>query len=180
MTHSTCRATPLARIVVAKMTANGDSTAGTDERRVADRRRRRYWGIWYGGFRPRRRGGRRLEDAIRFPIVDWHASHLLAVAVAILLLCVGDAALTVALLSAGAVEVNPVMAVVIGRDATLFAAAKTTLTGAGIVCLVAASRYRFFRALRVELVLYVLLAGYAALIGYEFWLLRRLGAHGPF
>jgi len=175
MTHRACPAMPLAGIVSIMEAANSEATADSDERRVADRRCRRWWGIWYGGFRPRRRSGRRLEDAIRFPFVDWHASHLLIVAVAILLLCVADAALTVALLSAGAVELNPVMAVVIGRDAT-----KTTLTGAGIVCLVAASRYRFFRTVRVELALYVLLAGYAALIAYEFWLLRRFGAHGPF
>ena len=152
-------------------------TARAVERRVADRRRRHWWSIWYGGFKPRRRGGRRRDDHDRFVLVDWHASHLLLIAIAILLLCAGDAVLTLKLLSVGAVEANPLMARVIGRDASVFAAAKMAMTGIGVVLLVAASRYRLYRALRVEMALYALLAGYAALIGYEFWLLQRIGTH---
>jgi hypothetical protein len=147
------------------------------ERRVVDRRRRHWWSIWYGGIKPRRRDGRRLDDRERFLLVDWHASHLLPIAIAILLLCAGDAVLTLRLMTVGAVEANPLMAHAIGRDATVFAAAKMAMTGIGVVLLVAASRYRLFRALRVEIALYALLAGYTALIGYEFWLLQRIGPH---
>ena len=155
------------------------SVAVEVERRVADRRRRHWWSIWYGGFKPRRRNGRRSDDRERFVLVDWHASHLLPIAIAILLLCAGDAVLTLRLLSVGAVEANPLMSRAIGRDASVFAAAKMAMTGIGVVLLVAASRYRVYRALRVEMALYALLAGYATLIGYEFWLLQRIGPHVP-
>ncbi len=155
------------------------SVAGAVERRVADRRRRHWWSVWYGGFKPRRRDGRRRDDHERFILRDWHAWHLLPIAIAILLLCAGDAVLTLRLLSVGAVEANPLMARVIGRDACVFAAAKMAMTGIGVVLLVAASRYRVYRALRAEAALYALLAGYAALIGYEFWLLHHIGPHAP-
>ncbi len=155
------------------------SVAGAAERRVADRRRRHWWSIWYGGVKPRRRDGRRRDDRERFSLVDWHAWHLLPIAIAILLLCAGDAVLTLRLLAGGAVEANPLMARALGRDATVFAAAKMAMTGIGVVLLVAASRYRFYRILRVEMALYALLAGYAALIGYEIWLLQRIGVHLP-
>ena len=145
------------------------------ERRAAERRRRRFWSLLYGGLHPRRRVARRGDDAAGYQALDWHEPRLLAVAIAILLLCAGDALLTLALLSAGALEINPVMALVVGRDARLFAAGKIALTGIGVLMLVPVARYRFMRAFRAELALYAVLAGYAALIGYEFWLLRHLG-----
>jgi Domain of unknown function (DUF5658) len=147
------------------------------ERRRVDRRRRRWWSVLYGGFRPRRRGARHGGDADagRYQSLDWHSSHLLIVAIAILLLCVGDAALTLVLLSAGALEVNPVMGLVVDRNAALFAVCKTTLTGGGVVLLVAMARYRFLRRFRVEVALYLVLGGYLLLIGYELWLMRRIG-----
>jgi len=145
------------------------------ERRTADRRRRLYWSMIYGSFNPRRRRPARRRGDAGYQVLDWHAAHLLAVAVGILLLCAGDALLTLALLSAGAREANPVMAMIVGRDAAVFAACKTALTGVGVVLLVAAARYRFMRVIRVEYVLYAMLSGYLALIGYELWMLRALG-----
>ncbi|NNM62395.1 MAG: hypothetical protein HKM03_09515 [Steroidobacteraceae bacterium] len=144
------------------------------ERRSVERRRRRWWSALYGSFRPRRRGTRRHEDSADFQVLDWHSSHLLIVAITIVLLCAGDAALTLRLLSAGAFEANPLMAFVLGRDAALFAAAKIALTAVGVVVLVSFARYRFLRRIRAEFALYTVLIGYAVLIGYEFWLLRGL------
>jgi hypothetical protein len=69
--------------------------------------------VVYGSFRPRRRRPPRRLDDSRYQAVDWHAAHLLAVAIGILLLSVADAFMTVTLLSGGAVEVNPVMAALI-------------------------------------------------------------------
>ncbi|HUX74983.1 MAG TPA: DUF5658 family protein [Steroidobacteraceae bacterium] len=145
------------------------------ERRAADRRRRPCWSVIYGSFSPRRRRPPRRRGDASYQVLDWHAAHLLAVAAGILLLCAGDALLTLALLSAGASEVNPVMAMIVGRDATVFAACKTALTGVGVVLLVMAARYRFMRVIRIDYVLYAMLSGYLALIGYELWLLHALG-----
>jgi hypothetical protein len=130
------------------------------ERRArADRRRRVWWSVWYGSFNPRRRSPARRQDDPRFHALDWHSSHLLAVAISILLLSVADAFMTLLLLQVGAAEVNPIMAALIYR-------------GVGVLLMVSLARYRFMRLLRVEWALYGVLMGYAALIGYEMWLLK--------
>lgn len=111
---------------------------------------------------------------MRFHTLDWHASHLLAVAMAIVLLSAADAFMTVTLLQGGAVELNPVMAAAVYRSATLFATLKMAMTGGAVVLMVYLARYRFMRVVRVELVLYCVLVGYAVLLAYEFWMLRAL------
>jgi hypothetical protein len=143
-----------------------------ERRHPTDRRRRVWWSVFYGSFNPRRRiPPRRLDDS-RFHSLDWHSAHLLAVAIGILLLCVVDAFMTLVLLQGGAYEVNPLMAAVIYRSVALFAALKMGLTGLSIMLMVVLARYRFFRLLRVEWVLYGVLLTYAGLIGYEVWMLK--------
>jgi hypothetical protein len=143
----------------------------SERRGPADRRRRVWWSVFYGNLNPRRRASRR-EHEVGFHSVDWHSSHLLAVAMGILLLSVADAFMTVTLLSGGAIEVNPVMAAVIYKSAALFADLKMAMTGLGVMLMVYLARYRFMRVVRVELALYAILLGYAGLLGYEFYLLR--------
>jgi Domain of unknown function (DUF5658) len=145
----------------------------THERRDrADRRRRVWWSVCYGSFNPRRRSPPRRLDDSRFHSLDWHSAHLLAVAIAILLLSVVDAFLTLALLQGGADEVNPIMAVLIYRSVGMFAALKMAMTSAGIVLMVFLARYRFMRLVRVEWVLYGVLIAYASLISYEIWMFK--------
>jgi hypothetical protein len=148
--------------------------AGTDRRTRSERRHRVWWSVVYGNFNPRRRAPQRRADDAGFPSLDWHSSHLLAVAIGILLLSVADAFMTVTLLAGGAVEVNPLMAAVIYKSSALFAILKMTLTGVGVTCMVCLARYRFMRRLRVELVMYALFFGYGALLSYEFWMLQSL------
>ena len=138
------------------------------ERRArADRRRRPWWSVCYGSFNPRRRTPPRRRGDSRFHSLDWHSAHLLVVAIGILLLSVTDAFLTMMLLQEGAYEANPVMAVLIEHSAAAFAALKMGMTGAGVLLMVSLARYRFLRLLRVEWVLYGVLAAYATLICYE-------------
>jgi hypothetical protein len=94
------------------------------------------------------------------------------VAIGILLLSLADAFLTTVLLQGGADEVNPIMAVLIYRSVTMFAVLKMGMTGASVLLMVYLARYRFMRLLRVEWVLYAVLAGYVTLISYEVWMLR--------
>jgi hypothetical protein len=129
----------------------------TAVRRGRDRRRRVWWSILYGNFNPRRRHPPRRVGDFRHHSLDWHASHLLALSIGILLLSAADAFMTVTLMSGGADEVNPVMALLIYRSAALFVA-----------------RYRFLQVVRVEVVMYGLFFGYIGLLGYEFWMLRAL------
>jgi hypothetical protein len=140
-----------------------------------DRRRRVWWSVLYGSFRPRRRTPPRRSDSFHYHSVDWHSSHLLAVSIIILLLCMGDALFTLVLLAGGADEANPVMDLVVHGNATLFAGIKMAVTGACVVLMVGLARYRFMRRLRVEYVLYAILLTYTCLISYEIWLLGELG-----
>jgi len=148
---------------------------GVDERRdLSDRRRRIWWSVIYGSFNPRRRSPPRRETEARFHSLDWHSAHLLAVAIGILLLSVADALMTVRLLSGGADEVNPIMAAVVDRSATVFAVVKMTLTGLGVMMMVMLSRYRFMRMVRVDVAMYGILLGYGLLLSYEFSMLAQL------
>jgi hypothetical protein len=149
-------------------------TPEMDRRLRRERRRRVWWSVLYGSFNPRRRSSPRRLDDSGFHGLDWHAAHLLAVALGILILSVADAFMTVTLLSGGAYEVNPVMAAVINRSATAFAGLKMALTGTSVVMMVFLARYRLMRIVRVEVILYCVLCGYFALLTYEFWMLREL------
>ena len=140
-----------------------------------DRRMRLWWSVVYGSFNPRRRRPARSGDDGGFHSLDWHASHLMAVAIGILLLCCADAFMTLVLLSDGAQEVNPIMATVVYRSVTFFTSLKMAMTGVGVVLMVFLARYRFMRLIRVEMALYAVLAGYLTLIGYELWLVSKIG-----
>ena len=148
---------------------------GSERRDRSERRRRVWWSVFYGSFNPRRRRpARRLDDS-RFHPVDWYSAHLLAVSIGILLLSAADAFLTAFLLLHGADEVNPVMAALVYRSVAVFAGFKMAMTGASIVTMVFLSRYRFMRVIRVEFVLYAVLAVYVWLIGYELWMMKGAG-----
>jgi hypothetical protein len=145
------------------------------ERRVAtsDRRALTLRTLLAGGFSPRRRMGRRAGDH-ELP-VDFHDPRLLVPVVAMLLLSITDAFLTVRLMSDGAHETNPLLAFVLTEHPRLFAAVKMALTGLGTLLLVALARARAFKVVRVSVFLYGLAAAYFALVVYEAWLLSRMG-----
>ncbi len=144
-----------------------------ERRQAADRRRMKLSSYVYGSLNPRRRAGRRSSDR-DYPVVDWHPPRLLLVAVLILLLCVFDAVMTLVLMTHGAIEANPVMAMILPRGLGWFAAVKLTLTSIGCLVLVACSRMRLFRAVPTESMLYAVATVYIALIVYEFHLLDRV------
>jgi hypothetical protein len=153
-------------------TAAHPPSLSSDRRNRTDRRNRAFWSVLYGSFNPRRRHPARRRNDSRFHPVDWYSAHLLAVSIGILALSAADAFLTTILLLHGADEVNPVMAVLIYRSVTGFAAFKMAMTGISVVVMVFLSRYRFMRVLRVDLMLYAVLVVYAWLIGYEIWMLK--------
>lgn len=93
---------------------------------------------------------------------------------AILTLCVCDGVLTVLLMSHGATELNPFMALFVPHSLGWFAAIKLTLTSVGTLVLVACSQMRLFRAIPGELLLGAIFAAYLALVAYELRLLERV------
>ncbi len=150
------------------------SRSDSNERRNRiERRNRRVWSICYGSFRPRRRSHPRRANDHRFHFVDWYSAHLLAIAIGISLLSTADAFLTLTLLNSGADEMNPIMAALLYHSATAFTVFKMATTGICVLALVALSRYRFMRVIRVEIVMYIVLGTYISLIGYELWLLNK-------
>ncbi|HEX5049729.1 MAG TPA: DUF5658 family protein [Gammaproteobacteria bacterium] len=123
-----------------------------------------------GGFTPRRRGGRRAGE--HDTPVDWHEPHLLFLSITILLLSVTDAFFTLTLLTRGATEANPFLAFILEAHPKLFAVVKMGFTGGGVLVLVAVARSRVFSLVRVSTIMHWLLLAYAALIFYEWSLLR--------
>ena len=152
----------------------GESLLDRERRERFERRRRVWWSVCYGSFNPRRRTVPRRLSESRYHFLDWHSSHLLAVAIGILLLSVVDAFLTLALLQMGAYEANPLMAPLVARDVAAFATLKISLTGVSTVFMVVMARYRFMRLVPVEWVLYAILSAYASLIVYEVSMLHTL------
>jgi Domain of unknown function (DUF5658) len=144
----------------------------SERRKAGDRRRTTLRTFLQSGFTPRRRGGRRAGEH-HLPI-DWHEPYLLFLALTILLLNVADAFLTITLLMEGAHEANPVLAFVLDEHPKLFAVTKMSLTGVGVLVLVAIARARVFNVMRVGTLMHVVLVGYATLIVYEWWLLRAI------
>ncbi len=107
-------------------------------------------------------------------VTDWYAPQWLAAAVLILILCVTDALLTLALLAHGAYEANPFMDALVHGDGRSFVAFKFGLTAAGVVVLILLARVRAFGRLPVSALLYGVLLGYVWLVGYEFTMLRQI------
>jgi hypothetical protein len=151
--------------------------ARADRRSGVDRRRRLWWSLLYGGVWPRRVSGRRLEDHHR-PLIDWHGPGLLASCVLILLLCCADAFLTLLLISRGAVEANPVMALWVYDDVRTFTVVKLALTGVGVLALVAIARFRVFGFVRVASLVHGILVGYTVLIAYQLYLFTLIEKGG--
>lgn len=79
-----------------------------------------------------------------------------------------DAFFTLQLLDRGAIEINPVMASVIGQSTFSFAASKMLLTGFGILALVFLAKSKFLNRVRTGLILTFFFSFYAVLICYEF------------
>lgn len=141
-----------------------------ERRSGVERRHHTVAAYWRGALNPRRRSGRRTTDRT-YPIVDWHSPRVLALVLLILGLSSLDGVLTLLLISQGASEVNPVMALFVPNNLGWFAAVKLGLTSLGAAVLVACARMKLFRLFPGELLLYLVLACYVVLVGYELFLL---------
>jgi hypothetical protein len=144
-----------------------------ERRSGVDRRRRSLAAYLRGARNPRRRNGRRASDAY-YPIVDWHSPRVFAIVMAILTLCVADGVFTIFLISRGAVEANPFMALFVPHKLEWFAAIKLTLTSLGTLVLVACSRMKLFKTIPGEALLVGILGAYVILVIYELRLVKLI------
>ncbi len=145
-------------------------TEASENRNEADRRTFSWRTVRSGFLRSRRRDTRR--DAEEEPLfTDWHHPWLFFLATGIMLMSAMDAFMTLQLLDRGAVEINPVMAAVIGKSTLAFATTKMAVTGICVLALVFLSRAQFMNRIRTGLVLTIFFSFYAVLVCYEFVLL---------
>jgi hypothetical protein len=151
----------------------GGSRAERRERRRGERRHHVLRALLHGSFEPRRRVPRRSDDRVPSNL-DWHHPQWLAVAVLIVACCCIDAFLTLLLISRGAYEANPFMVALVAGSPVTFALVKIGVTTAGVVLLTQLARLKTFGRVPVGLLLYTVMALYAALIAYEFSLLGKL------
>lgn len=150
------------------------SGGGGRERRRSERRQQVLRGLLLGSFHARRRAPRRAGERALAAVVDWHHPQWLATAILIMLCSCVDALLTLALVKRGAYEVNPLMRSLLGDSTLAFTLVKVGLTAGGVVVLTLLARIRAFGRLSGGVLLYLLLAGYGALILYEYSLLGGL------
>ena len=109
---------------------------------------------------------REEEEEIRF--LDWHHPWLFFLAVGTMLFSCLDAFMTLQLIDRGMVEINPVMAAMIGHGTAMFAASKLFLTATGVLTLVFLAKAHFLNRFRTGMFLTVIFSFYACLVCYEF------------
>ena len=151
-----------------------DAQLAIDRRERRERRQFSVKGFLYGCIKCRRRGPRRAENYLMV-YTDWYETKLLVLTIALLLLSALDAAMTLTLLSHGAVEINPFMDFFIQKGVDYFIAVKLTMTAVCLVVLVAHYRFRLFQRLRVDVMLLGALFIYMGLITYEFHMFIAMG-----
>ena len=155
---------------------NSESTAAsssyTEKRSGTDRRAHQFPKLKYLLFSGKRANARRQEDCYRTFYFDRYSSSIFAAIVAILLLSVLDALLTLYLIENGSTELNPVMSYFLRYGPFVFMGAKYFLTCAGVVILLL-----FRNALRkrspthTENLFTYTIAAFSAVIVWELYLI---------
>ena len=146
-----------------------DAQIAIERRDRRDRRQPSIKGFVYGLFRARRRGPRRAENYLDH-YSDWYDVKLLVLSLGLLLLSCLDAAMTMKLLSLGAVEINPIMDKLLLHGANYFIGVKIAVTALCIIVLVAHNRLKVFNLIRVDIILITAVFIYLGLVTYEFYL----------
>ncbi|MDH5322345.1 MAG: DUF5658 family protein [Gammaproteobacteria bacterium] len=149
------------------------SEATADQRAAQDRREFGWRTVFFGFTRSRRHVFRR-NDETDVLFIDWHHPWLFFLAVGTMLMSCIDALMTLQLIDRGMVEINPVMAAVLGQGTSYFAISKMLMTGTGILVLVFLARARFMNRMRTGLFLTGFFSFYACLVCYEFVFLLKV------
>lgn len=119
-------------------------------------------------------GGRRGQDNSHY--VDYYESRLLYIAIAILVLSIVDAVLTLNLINMGATEINVFLRLMLEDSVFAFAASKMGATAFGLVLLVIHKNFKYLRVIPVYGVLNAILFAYIILVGYETYLIINLAS----
>ncbi len=150
--------------------AQTDAVALADRRVTTERRQQTLRTLLCSLYRGRRDAPRRAGGYGSGQYADVVRPVAAVPAIAILILSCVDCLFTLLLLQRGAIEINPVMDILIRTDITLFVGAKLAITAVCVLFIVAHRHFRFF-GLRGGHVLYGILAMYLGLVGYQVSLL---------
>ncbi|MFK8016026.1 MAG: DUF5658 family protein [Gammaproteobacteria bacterium] len=143
-----------------------------DNRRHYERRQAApFFSVYQLGINGKRRRARREAEHGPAYVDHYHPAVILC-ALAVIIMSAMDAAFTLRLLQAGAVELNSLMAILIEDDVRKFVAFKLALTSLAVLLLVIHHDVRLGPWLRVRHIQYTTLAAYVVLICYELALLR--------
>ena len=146
-----------------------DKQLELERRENNERRSPTFKGFLLGCVKCQRRDQRRSDCTAHYQ-TDWYDTKLLIMALAILLLSVADAAMTMTLLNNGAVEVNPFMNYLLSHSIHAFIYTKLVLTSVCVFVLVAHYHSKLFNTLRVDILLTFSLMVYSTLVLYEIFL----------
>lgn len=150
-----------------------NATTISDNRKQDRRQNMPFFCAYHFGIKMGRRSGERRGSARGKTVyVDRYAGSLLFCAVAILCLSALDGCLTLNILINGGEEINWFMAALIEESVEKFVAIKLALTAMALIFLVIHHNVRLTQSLRVRHLKYMILGGYGALIGYEWYLLE--------
>ena len=138
----------------------------TDDRRANHRR-----AMCYSLFMRRRSGLRRDNEKGRHYYIDLHEPWLFYLAMAMCLLSVSDAFLTLNLLEKGSEELNPLLDYFLHLDVRLFFAVKFSITTFCILFLVMHKNFVLFNRVSGLQVMVVSIVAYSVLVCYEIALL---------
>lgn len=155
--------------VESKQVIISDNRSELERREKNERRNPTFKGFILGCARTQRREQRR-SDCFTHYHTDWYETKLLVMALAILLLSVADAAMTMTLLNNGAVEVNPLMNYLLNHSIHAFVYTKLALTSMCILVLITHYHTKLFNTLRVDMFLNFALIVYSTLVLYEIFL----------
>ncbi len=120
----------------------------------------------------RRAYQRRADNRNENYYVDRYGIKSAAIFAATLVFCVLDARITLVLLSSGATEANPFMALALKLGPTWFLIIKYAVTGVCLLALLVHKNfYVFHYKINVKAIIFTILFGYGFLVVYEIWLL---------
>ena len=139
---------------------------------ATDRRQEeRVPGSWYLLF-GRRKEVRRLDDHRKNFFLDLYSLKVFSIVIAVILLSVMDAMLTLYLIRNGAAEINPMMEHFLKYGPLPFFAAKYLLTTASMVLLLIHKNVRFFGTkIRAKFLFIVFFVVFASVVLWELYLI---------
>lgn len=152
---------------------NVSRLADSNRRVASDRRTQTLWAHINTNPDFHKRRSIRREDDRHNAYLDHYKPLFVYITLGVLLLSCLDATFTLTLLQRGSVELNPLMAWLIDINPHLFVAVKLSITGVGVLLLLAHTQFRVFHSLKVVYLLYLSLFGYFTLALYEMLLLGQ-------